>query len=88
MLHIGVTARAKADGQVGVFGHHVEQRNAHLQGDVNLGVGLGKLPQTRHQDRARKGRRDRQAQFAFARGGAAVFAGEPFQNRQAFAHVR
>ena len=34
MLHIGVAPGAKTHRQVGVFGHHVQQRNAHLQREV------------------------------------------------------
>ena len=52
MLDIGVTAGAKAHHQVGVFGHHIEQRNGHLQRQLDLGVSLGELAQARDQDRA------------------------------------
>ena len=85
MLHVGVATGAKTHHQVGVFGHHVQQRDGHLQGQVNLGVGLGELAQARDQDGARKGGGDRQAQFAFARRSSR--GGKLLQHGQTFAHM-
>ncbi len=58
VLDVGIAPGAEADGQVGVLGHHVQQRNGHLQRQVDLGVGLDEAAQARHQDGAREGRRD------------------------------
>ena len=85
MFHVRVPPCAKAHGQVGVFGHHIEQGNAHLQGDVDFGVGIHKVFEAWHQHRARKSGRDRQSQFAPP--GGVAGAGKALQRHQAFSHM-
>ena len=85
-FQIRIAAGAVADGQVGIFGHHVEQRNVHVQRQVDLGVGRGELAQARHQDAAREGGGDGHAQLAARQG--RIAAGEALQHGQRLAHVR
>ena len=86
MFHVGVMAGAEAHDQVGIFRHHVEQWNAHMQRQVDLGVGLGELAQPRNQHAAGKCRRDGDLQPAPA--GRAGAAGKALQRAQAFTHMR
>ena len=85
VLHVGIAPGAKAHGQVGVLGHHIEQRDRDLQGQVNLRIGIGELAQARNDHRAGKGGRDRQTKLAFA--GCGTGAGKLLQDGQAFAHM-
>jgi len=78
-------ANAVAHHQVGILGHHVQQRDGDLQRQVDLGVGLGELRQARDQHAARKGGRDRDLQPCAAAGHRVV--GEALQRPQAFAHL-
>ena len=62
VLDIGVVAGAVAHDQVGIFSHHIQQGNGHLQGNINLGIGHHELRELRNQQAPRKGGRDRNLQ--------------------------
>jgi hypothetical protein len=86
VFHIGIAAGTKADGEIGIFSYHVEQGDADLQCQVNLGVGLGELAQPGHEDGARK--RGCDGHLELAPTGQRPLAGEAPQNGQAFADMR
>ena len=85
VLHVGIVAGAVAHHQVGVFGHHIQQRNGDLQGEVNFRVCLGELRQARYQHAARKCGGDGNLEPCAARGHRVI--GEALQCAQAFAHL-
>ncbi|MNV74356.1 hypothetical protein D3C71_1675680 [compost metagenome] len=86
ILHIGVVPGAVAHHQVGVFGHHIKQRDGHLQRQVDLGIGLGELAQARDQDGARERGRHRQLEAPAARRGRSPR--KTLQRAQPLAHMR
>ena len=85
VFDVGIAAGAKAYREVGVFGDHVQQRDRHLQRQVDLGVVVHEMAQPRHQDGACKGGRHRHLELAFARHRRAT--GKARQHAQAFAHM-
>ena len=50
MFHICIAPSAKTNRQIGVFSHHIEQGDGHLQRQINFRVSLSELAQARNQN--------------------------------------